>query len=38
MRQGQAGVSEWEKAQARKFAEEQRELSANIMNEDEEDR
>ena len=31
-------ASEWEKAQARKFAEEQRELSANIMNEDEEDR
>ena len=31
-------ASEWEKEQARKFTEEQRELSANIMNEDEEDR
>ena len=30
-------ASEWEKEQARKFTEEQRELSANIMNEDEEE-
>ena len=31
-------ASEWEKEQARKFTEEQRELSANIMNEDEDER
>ena len=31
-------ASEWEKEQARRFTEEQRELSANIMNEDEDER